>query len=97
MRAREGLRTFEHHAHERALVVGLVESAAREDLPEDDASGVDVREAIDVVVVELLGRHVRDLAFELPCACRVEAPGRLGDAEVEQSRVAVHADHDVLG
>ena len=48
------------------------------------------------VAGDLLGRHVGDLALELPLARRLHAPGGLGDAEVEHARHAVGADEDVL-
>ena len=63
-----------------------------ERLPEHDRRRVDVgcarrpRSPRD-----LLGRHVRELALELPLARRLEAPRRLGDAEVEHARDAVDA------
>ena len=73
------------------------EALARERLPQHDARRVHVRAAIDVLAAaHLLGRHVRDLALELTLARRLDAPRRLRDAEVEDTRHAVGAHQDVL-
>ena len=82
---------------EGLLVRALEQALADERLPEENAGGVDVDAAIDAFAEELLRRHVRDLALDLAFVAVVHAAARLGDAEVEDTREAVEADHDVLG
>ena len=63
-----------------------------ERLPEHDRRGVDVRLRRSTGCrSDLLGRHVRELALELPLARRLRAAGGLRDAEVEHARDAVGA------
>src|SRR5688572_2755255 len=40
------------------------QAASRRELPQDDAEREDVGPAIEALAVQLLGRHVRELAFE---------------------------------
>ncbi len=81
------------------LVLGraLEQALARRELEEHDAEREDVAPRVDVFAASLLGRHVRDLALELPA---LRALGRLRaalrDAEVDDLHVAREADDDVL-
>ncbi len=79
-----------------AFVVAGEESLPRHELPEHDAGRVDVRLAADRCAAELLRRHVRELALDLPLARRLHAARGLGHAEVEHAGDAVRSDEDVL-
>ena len=64
---RDGL--VEHLVQRVGLAVALEQAAAFERLPQDDAGREDVGAAIDVLgAARLLGRHVGELALELPGA-----------------------------
>ncbi len=54
------------------------------------------RRSMSLAPLRLLGRHVRELALELPGARRRQLARRARDAEVRQARAAVDADEDVL-
>ena len=88
--------SLERAHDDHRLVVALEEPLPDEALPEHDRRGVDVGRSRHVAAVQLLGRHVGDLALDLPLAGRLQPTGGLGDAEVEHARGAVGADEDVL-
>ncbi len=94
--ARQG-QVVAEDARERRAVLALREHAlAREQLEQDEAHRVHVGRAIERVALELLGRHVEDLALDLAAARRVELVLRLRHAEVEHPRRAVDPGEDVL-
>ena len=82
--------------HHFAFVVGFEQAAHGERFPQHDRCRIHVRLPRQGLTSELLGRHVRDLAFHLPFARRLHATGGLGDPEVEHARDAVEPDQDVL-
>ena len=93
-------RTTHVAAHDLAVdlpLVGPVEEARPgEHLPEDDRGAEDVGAPIDLAALELLGRHVGQLAFELSLARHLRPSHRLRHAEVDEVREAVGADEDVV-
>ena len=68
----------------------------RRELPEHDPKGKNVGAPIELLPAQLLGRHVRHLALELARVRRREPPGGLGDAEVDDLRVALVRDEQVV-
>jgi hypothetical protein len=55
---------------------------SREQFVEDDSERVDVHLPIQVLIADLLGRHVRQLALDDARLCAVLLARGLGDAEV---------------
>ena len=85
------------HLLERVEIgVHAEEALVGRELPEHDAEREDVGRAIDLGAAHLLGRHVRELALERARARRREPVGDLGDAEVDDLRVAVVGDEEVV-
>ena len=89
--------TERHRADELGIPLPVVEAAIDDELPEQDADGVEVGGAPDRLDSKLLRRHVGELALEEALARVVNARPRLRDAEVEKASVAVDAHEDVLG
>ena len=65
-----------------------------EDLPEDDAEGVEIAAAVDDLAAGLLGRHVPELALEDPLLLGEEARAR--DPEVGDLHRPLEREQDVL-
>ncbi len=95
MDARRDDEPGQHLCQERRRVVGFEQALERQDLPQADARRVQIARARRFSL-ELLGRHVRELPFDLPIARLLQSPLGLGDPEVEHARDAVDADEDVL-
>src|SRR4051794_2180930 len=71
---------------------------ARRRFVENDPEREDIAPPIDRRAIDLLRRHVRDLAFELSRARRfMKLAERLRDAEVADLRNAVRRAEDVVG
>src|SRR5262249_47510268 len=77
-------RLVEDRLHDRELRSALVQALAREQLVEDDTEREDVGTTIELLAPAVLGRHVRELAFEHARLGAGDAVGGLGDAEVEE-------------
>jgi hypothetical protein len=86
----------EHLAHDGCLILRVEQLSARQRLPEHDTHSVDVGAAVHGAAADLLGRHVLQLALELPILGRVKSDRGLRDTEVQDARDAVDPDHDVL-
>ncbi|MEZ4335977.1 MAG: hypothetical protein R3B82_05055 [Sandaracinaceae bacterium] len=67
-----------------------------EQLVEDDADREDVAASIEREPADLLGRHVPELALQDARLGLARLAGRLGDPEVDDLRLAVVADQNVL-
>ena len=68
-------------------------STSQSTMPEAKMSA---RRSMSLRALRLLGRHVRELALELPGARRRQLARRARDAEVAEARAAVDADQHVL-
>ena len=64
-------------------------------LEEDDAEGIDVRAAVGLQALDLLGRHVFGSADDAPLGRDPAGPDGPGDPEVEDLGVPLLVDHDV--
>ncbi len=79
---------------ERLAAQAAVQGPTGEDLPEDDAQGVDVAPAVHLLAARLLGRHVAELALDDARLVVEELGGR--DAEVGDLHRAFVGEQDVL-
>ena len=71
--------------------------SANDELPQHDASGVDVRTPIHGACLGLLRRHVGGLAFEHADTRFGRGISRFGDAEISEFDLTVVANQDVPG
>ena len=79
-----GILPGDHLAKDDRVGVAGEQPHARERLPQNHRARVDVGARVERLALELLGRHVRELALDLAAAGGLHATGRLGDTEVEQ-------------
>ena len=83
-----------HDLEQRVSGERAVEGTSREAFPEDDAQGVEVAPAVDLLSAGLLGRHVPELALE-NAGLLVDEP-RARDPEVGDLHGALEREEDVL-
>ena len=84
-----------HHLVEHRVGVGALEGEpSSEHLVEHDAEGEEVGPVVDLLALDLLGRHVVGRAEELPLLGEVRAV-EPGDAEVGDLHLVVGGDQDV--
>ena len=76
--------------------VAVIRRAARQHLVHDDAEGIQVRAAVDLRALGLLGRDIVDGA-EGFARERILRRRDAGDAEIGDLDAAVLQDHDVVG
>jgi hypothetical protein len=95
-RARRFGRPEKNAPHQLAFGACLEKATTRKAFPQEHCGRIDVARTRGFVAVELLRRHVGDLAFDLSLVRRLEAHRGFGDAEVQKAGDAVGADHHVL-
>ena len=78
------------------VAAALEQPPRREHLDEDDAHREDIASPIELLAVRLLGRHVRELSFQLTGPRLRDARIRPRDAEVREPGETVDADEDVV-
>lgn len=79
------------------LVLGVVQAFPDDRLPGHGPGRPHVAALVDLHAPRLLGRHVGDLALDLPGARVARRVRHLGDAEVGEPAHTVGADQDVVG
>ena len=87
---------LQHCVHDLGLRLALEDHLTGERLVQASAEREDIGAPVERAAQPLLGRHVADLALDHAGLGVVRAPGRLGDAEVEQLHATVVAHHDVV-
>jgi hypothetical protein len=80
---------------QRQLVLSGEEPAAGQRLPEDHPQRPDVGLGVELLALDLLGRHVQELALDLACGGLAELRLGLGDSEVQHLGRALVRDEDV--
>ena len=73
------------------------QTLATERLPQDDCRREDIDARIDVLTLELLGWHVRELSLDETAARLVLLGGDLRHAEVEHLARAIDGDEQIAG
>ena len=86
-----------HHLHGDDFVFALEQPVVGQALPEHRPGGKNIRTVVDGVGLDLLWRHVTELALDAPGLGLGQAPHCLGDAEVDELHHAEVRDQDVLG
>ena len=90
-----GRRCSQYFRDDVAFGIRREQALSDQRLPEHDAHGVHVAQ-LGYGAVELLRRHVGELALELSLARDLRASGGLCDPEIEHPRAPIGADHHIL-